>query len=98
MSLNVWVQLYSLYDTKDAMQWQALGGTHEAWAYHCVSPRPELGPKKGEIGPSSTTTILGKFPSSLPDSNEPFCMLNRHRELPLPRLPAAPTATSSAYI
>ena len=34
----------------------------------------------------------------LPDSNEPFCMLNRHRELTLPRLTAAPTVTSSAHV
>ena len=44
------------------------------------------------------TTILGYFSSSLPDSNEPLCVLNRQRELALPRLTAAPTATSSAYI
>eukprot|EP01050_Picozoa_sp_SAG11_P017779 SAG11_NODE_2602_length_3180_cov_1.885427_3_plen_347_part_01 len=50
-ALDVWVQLYSLYNDKDAAQWQALGGTHEAWAYHCVSPRPTLGPAQGEIGP-----------------------------------------------
>ena len=44
----------------------------------------------------ATTTILGLFPSSFPDSNEPFCMLNHQRELTLPRLTAAPTANSSA--
>ena len=35
------------------------------------------------------------FTSSLPDSNEILCMLNRQRELTLPRPTAAPTATSS---
>ena len=48
-------------------------------------------------GPSSTTTILGEFESSLSDSHEPFCMLNRHCKLTLPRPTAAPTATSSAH-
>ena len=38
------------------------------------------------------------FQVSLPDSNEPLCMLNHQRELTLPRLTAAPTATSSAYL
>ena len=42
---------YSLYNTSDAASWQSLGDTHEAWAYHCVSPRPTLGPKPGEVGP-----------------------------------------------
>ena len=32
-----------------------------------------------------------------PESNAPFRMLNHQRELTLPRLIAAPTATSSAY-
>ena len=50
------------------------------------------------LGSSSTTTILGYCSSSLPDSNEPLCVLNRQRELALPRLTAAPTATSSAYL
>ena len=40
---------------------------------------------------------LGLFSSSLQNSNETFCMLNRQRELTLPRLTAAPTATSCAY-
>ena len=35
---------------------------------------------------------LGMF-LSLPDSNETLCMLNRQRELTLPRPTAAPTAT-----
>ena len=35
--------------------------------------------------------------ASLPNSNEPLCMLNRLRELILRRPTAAPTATSSAY-
>ena len=49
------------------------------------------------FGPSSTTTILGEFRSPLPDSNEPLRMLNRQREVTLPRLTAAFTATSYAY-
>ena len=36
--------------------------------------------------------------AAVPDSNEPFCMLNRQHELTLPRLTAAPTATSSAHV
>ena len=40
---------------------------------------------------------LGRISSSLTDSNEPFCMLNRQREVTLPRFTVAPTATSSAY-
>ena len=43
-----------------------------------------------------TTRILGYFPGALPDSNETLCMLNRQRELPLPRPTTAPTATSPA--
>ena len=36
------------------------------------------------------------FESSSQDSNGTFCVLNRQRELTLPRLTATPTATSSA--
>ena len=36
--------------------------------------------------------------SSLPYSNQTFCMLNRQRELTLLRSTATPTATSSASI
>ena len=45
-------------------------------------------------GPSSTTTILGRFQVSLPKT---LCMLNRQRERTLPRPTVAPTATSSTY-
>ena len=38
------------------------------------------------------------FQASLPDSNETLRMLNRHRELTLPRPTAAPTVTSSACV
>ena len=38
-------------------------------------------------GPSSTTTILGCFQVSLPDSNDTLCMLSRQRELKLSRPP-----------
>ena len=38
------------------------------------------------------------FQVSLPDSNETLCMFNRQRELTLPRLTAAFTGTSSAYV
>ena len=38
------------------------------------------------------------FQVSLPDSNETLCMLNRQRELTLPHLIAAFTATISAYV
>ena len=41
--------------------------------------------------------IMGSFSSSLPNSKQTFCMLNRHRELTLLRPPTAtPAATSSA--
>ena len=50
-------------------------------------------------GPSSHYHDLGLISKLLStDSNEPFCMLNRQRELTLPRLIAAPTATNSAYV
>ena len=49
-------------------------------------------------GPSSTTTFLGRFQVSLlPNSNATLCMLNRQRELTLPRSTAAPTAASFTY-
>ena len=38
------------------------------------------------------------FSSSLPNSNETLCMLNRQRELTLRRSTAAPTVTGSAYV
>ena len=53
--------------------------------------------RAGGLARPATTTILGYFPSSFPDSNEPFCMFNHQRELTLRRLTAAPTATSCAY-
>ena len=47
---------------------------------------------------AARTTTLGEFPSPFPDSNDPFCTVKNHqRERTLPRLTAAPTATSSAY-
>ena len=49
-----------------------------------------------EAGPSSTTTILGRFQASLPNSNQTSCMLNRQRELTLLRPTATTTATNSA--
>jgi hypothetical protein len=49
-TLDVWVQLYSLWDGADAAQWRAYGGAHETWAYHCISPRPAIGPT-GTPGP-----------------------------------------------
>ena len=55
---------------------------------------------KKERGPSSTTYHdLGRiFQASLPKLNEPFCVLNRQRELTLPRPTVASAATRSAYI
>jgi hypothetical protein len=38
--LDIWVNLYSLWDEDRARAWTALGGNHEAWGYHCISPRP----------------------------------------------------------
>lgn len=38
--LDIWVNLYSLWDEERARAWTALGGQHEAWGYHCISPRP----------------------------------------------------------
>lgn len=38
--LDIWVNLYSLWDEERARAWSAIGGQHEAWAYHCISPRP----------------------------------------------------------
>ena len=51
----------------------------------CAKARPAL-PRSWAI-----------FQASLPDSNETLCTLNRQRELTLPRLTAAPTATKSAW-
>ena len=53
---------------------------------------------ESHAGPSSTTTILGEFPSPFPDSNEPFCMLKHQRELTLSHPTVAPTATGSTYM
>ena len=41
---------------------------------------------------------LGWFLSSLPDSNETLCMLNRQRELTLSHPTVAPTATSRTFV
>jgi hypothetical protein len=38
--LDIWVNLYSLWDEQAARAWTALGEQKEAWAYHCISPRP----------------------------------------------------------
>ena len=38
--LDIWVNLYSLWDEESARAWTAFGGQHEAWGYHCISPRP----------------------------------------------------------
>ena len=50
-----------------------------------------------EMASEARPALLGswgpKLPSPPQDSNEPFCMLNRHRGLTLPRPTAAPTAT-----
>ena len=48
--------------------------------------------------PALLRTILGRFSSPLPKSNQTFCMLNRQRGLTLLRPTATPTATSSASI
>jgi hypothetical protein len=50
-SIDLWVQLYSLWNTTDEQYWTALGGAHEAWAYHCVSPRPDINSRTGVPGP-----------------------------------------------
>ena len=44
---------------------------------------------------TATTTILGRVQVSLPNSDETPCVLDRQRELTLPRPTAAPTVTSS---
>ena len=52
-------------------------------------------------GPSHSHYVLrswGWFPSSLPDSDGPLCMSNRHCEVTLPRLTAAFTAIRSGYV
>ena len=57
------------------------------------------GPGCGAGGPSSTTTILGRFPPKPPsETRMRHCMLNRQRELTLPHPTAAPTANSSACV
>ena len=47
---------------------------------------------------TATTTILGSFQGPSQISNETLCVLNHRRRLTLPRLTAAPTATSSTYV
>jgi hypothetical protein len=37
------VQIYSLWNSTDAAAWnQHPSGRHEAWGYHCISPRPQI--------------------------------------------------------
>ena len=50
-SLDIWVQLYSLWNTTAATNWAAHSERHEAWAYHCISPRPTIDPtgKPGQM-------------------------------------------------
>jgi hypothetical protein len=40
LPLDVWVNLYSLWDEGAARTWRASRAGREAWAYHCISPRP----------------------------------------------------------
>eukprot|EP00040_Diaphanoeca_grandis_P012619 m.63920 g.63920 ORF g.63920 m.63920 type:complete len:620 (+) comp23363_c0_seq1:186-2045(+) len=49
-SLDIFVQLYSLWNETDAAAWRAFGGDHETWAYHCISPRPSFN-TNGSPGP-----------------------------------------------
>ena len=49
-------------------------------------------------GPVSQYQDLGSFARALPDSNEPFCVLNHRRGLALARPTAAPASISSAYL
>ena len=49
------------------------------------------------VGPSSTTTILGRFQASLPYSNDMFACSTHQRRLTLWRPTAMHTATSCAY-
>ena len=80
---------------------------------HCVlCPIGTYSPEKSEkcrpLGPGFADTDLnparpahcdlGSFSSSLPNSNETFCMLDRQRELTLRCPTVALTATSSAYV
>ena len=40
LPIDIWVNLYSLFDEGAAAAFRASGAGREAWAYHCISPRP----------------------------------------------------------
>ena len=52
-AIDVWVNLYSLWNETEAAHWRSLGGRREAWAYHCISPRPSP--------PTAPTTFMNTF-------------------------------------
>ena len=40
LNIDIWVTLYSLWNSTAAHAFRAGGTRREAWAYHCISPRP----------------------------------------------------------
>ncbi len=49
MNIDVWVNLYSLWNASAARAFRASKSGREAWAYHCISPRPSGNPPNGPV-------------------------------------------------
>jgi hypothetical protein len=49
MNVDVWVNLYSLWNSSEAAAFRASAAGREAWAYHCISPRPTGDPPTGPV-------------------------------------------------